>query len=209
MFLYASPKVWNSLPLSLREIETLYLFKKRLKAYYFNLALGILQQFDPSILLLIAIELVSLLCINFMSVKLFKCYHGSLVRCINTCWCYLKGDIKRNYIYCNCLIKKTLACAWSGSALFCTLVPCVCAQSLSARSHSISFKELFLEIGCIQEMRTTWGNIQVPQIFFHDSPYSRKYDLIRVTPYHWHPCISQFCNITKGLLQNSTGSLGL
>ena len=27
MFLYASPKVWNSLPLSLRQIETLYLFK--------------------------------------------------------------------------------------------------------------------------------------------------------------------------------------
>ena len=36
--LYASPKVWNSLPLSLSEIETLYLFKNRLKAYYFNLA---------------------------------------------------------------------------------------------------------------------------------------------------------------------------
>ena len=37
MFLYALPKIWNSLPLSLREIETLSLFKKRLKAYYFNL----------------------------------------------------------------------------------------------------------------------------------------------------------------------------
>ena len=37
MFLYASPKIWNSLPLSLREIETLYLFKLRLKAYYLNL----------------------------------------------------------------------------------------------------------------------------------------------------------------------------
>ena len=32
MFSYASPKVWNSLPLSLREIGTLSLFKKRLKA---------------------------------------------------------------------------------------------------------------------------------------------------------------------------------
>ena len=40
MFLYTSPKVWNSLPLSLREIETLYLFKKRLKAYYLNLTFG-------------------------------------------------------------------------------------------------------------------------------------------------------------------------
>ena len=38
MFLYASPKVWNSLPLSMLEIESLSLVKKRLKAYYFNLA---------------------------------------------------------------------------------------------------------------------------------------------------------------------------
>ena len=38
MFFYASPKVWNSLPLTLREIEILYLFKKHLKeAYYFIL----------------------------------------------------------------------------------------------------------------------------------------------------------------------------
>ena len=38
MFSYASPKIWNSLPLSLREIETLYLFKKSLKVHYFNVA---------------------------------------------------------------------------------------------------------------------------------------------------------------------------
>ena len=37
MFLYAPPKVWNSLPLSLRKIETLYLFKQCLKTYYLNL----------------------------------------------------------------------------------------------------------------------------------------------------------------------------
>ena len=37
MFLYASPKVWNSLPLFLREIEILYLLKKRLKAYCLKL----------------------------------------------------------------------------------------------------------------------------------------------------------------------------
>ena len=37
MFLCASPKIWNSLPLSLRKIETSYLFKKRLEAYYLNL----------------------------------------------------------------------------------------------------------------------------------------------------------------------------
>ena len=34
MFSCASPKVWNSLPLSLREIETLSLFKKRLKKHF-------------------------------------------------------------------------------------------------------------------------------------------------------------------------------
>ena len=38
VFSCASPKIWNSLPLSLRKIETLSLFKKSLKAYYFNLA---------------------------------------------------------------------------------------------------------------------------------------------------------------------------
>ena len=37
VFLYASPNIWNSLPPSLRENETLYLCKKRLKAYYLNL----------------------------------------------------------------------------------------------------------------------------------------------------------------------------
>ena len=42
MFSCASPKVWNSLPLSLHEIETLSLFKKRLKAFYFNLAFEVI-----------------------------------------------------------------------------------------------------------------------------------------------------------------------
>ena len=37
MFLYASSKIRNSLPLSLREIKTVYFFKQRLKAYYLNL----------------------------------------------------------------------------------------------------------------------------------------------------------------------------
>ena len=33
--------------------------------------------------------------LNFarFSVKLFDCYFGRLVRCFDTCWCYLKGDI--------------------------------------------------------------------------------------------------------------------
>ena len=38
MFSYASPKVRNLLPLSLREIETLSRFKERLRALWFNLA---------------------------------------------------------------------------------------------------------------------------------------------------------------------------
>ena len=55
--------------------------------------------FHASILLLIAVELVRLWCIHFISVKLFGCYNGSLVRCVDTCWCHLKGDINCNYDY--------------------------------------------------------------------------------------------------------------
>ena len=33
---------------------------------------------------------------------------------------------------------------------------------------------------------------------FHNFLYSRKYDLIRLTPYDQQRCISQFCDITKG-----------
>ena len=36
--------------------------------------------FHASFLLLIAVELVHLWCINFISVKLFKCYYGPLVK---------------------------------------------------------------------------------------------------------------------------------
>ena len=55
--------------------------------------------FHASILLLIAVELVRLWCINFISVKLFECYYGPLVRCVDTCWCYLKRDVNCNYYY--------------------------------------------------------------------------------------------------------------
>ena len=55
--------------------------------------------FDASILLLITVELVPLLCINYISVKLFECYDVPLFRCIGTCWCYLKGDINCYYYY--------------------------------------------------------------------------------------------------------------
>ena len=55
--------------------------------------------FHASILLVIAVELVRLWCINFIFVKLFECYYGPLVRCADTCRCYLKGDINCNYYY--------------------------------------------------------------------------------------------------------------
>ena len=55
--------------------------------------------FHASILLLIAVELVRLWCINFISVKLFECYYGPLVKCFDTCSRYLKGDINCNYYY--------------------------------------------------------------------------------------------------------------
>ena len=41
------------------------------------------------------------------------------------------------------------------------------------------------------------------QTFLHNTPHSGKYYLIRVTPHHWQPCISQFCDITKSLYYKS------
>ena len=60
-------------------------------------------------------------------------------------------------------------------------------------------EEILLEIGFIEEMRTTWGYKEVPQTFFHNSPYLRKYDLIPLIRYYWQPSISKFCGITKNL----------
>ena len=62
----------------------------------------------------------------------------------------------------------------------------------------VPLKEILLEISFIEEIRTTPGNKEVLQTFFPQFPYSQKYVLIRLTPYHWQPYISQFCNITKG-----------
>ena len=39
------------------------------------------------------------------------------------------------------------------------------------------FKEIMLEIDVIEELRTTSGNKEVLQTFFHNFLYSRKYDL--------------------------------
>ena len=47
------------------------------------------------------------------------------------------------------------------------------------------------------------------QSFFLNSLYPQKFVLIHLTMYHWQPCILQFCDITKNLLQINTSSQGL
>ena len=49
-------------------------------------------------------------------------------------------------------------------------------------------------------MKITWGNKEVPQTFFHNLLYLQKYNLMRMTLYHWQSCILQFCNITKAII---------
>ena len=44
---------------------------------------------------------------------------------------------------------------------------------------------------------------------FSTIPLFGKSILMRLTLYHWQPCILQFSGITKDILQRSTGSLGL
>ena len=44
-------------------------------------------------------------------------------------------------------------------------------------------EEILLEINFVEERITTGGKTAVPEIFLHKSRYSRKYDLIRLTPY--------------------------
>ena len=39
-----------------------------------------------------------------------------------------------------------------------------------------------------------WPNL------FYNFLYLLKHDLTRLTAYHWQPCISQFCDITKGII---------
>ena len=45
----------------------------------------------------------------------------------------------------------------------------------------------------------------MPLTFFHNFLVLRKYDLIRLTPFHWQPRILQFYHITKSLSSISTG----
>ena len=64
-------------------------------------------------------------------------------------------------------------------------------------SETLHLKKILFKIGFIEETRITLDNQEVPQTFFYNSHYSWKYDVIRLTPYHWQPCISQFGDITK------------
>ena len=63
--------------------------------------------------------------------------------------------------------------------------------------YCLFFLEILLKIAFVEEMTTTWGIKEVPQTFFHNSAYLRKYDWIGLTPYRCQPCISQFCDITS------------
>ena len=67
--------------------------------------------------------------------------------------------------------------------------------------HNKSFDMIFLEIGFIEKMRTTWGNIHYTGVSNLVAPLlsSTRIYLTRLTPYHWQSRISNFCEIiTKG-----------
>ena len=55
---------------------------------------------------LVAVELEHLWCINFISVKLFECYYGPLVRFVDTGWRYHKGDMNCSYYYYYCSLVQ-------------------------------------------------------------------------------------------------------
>ena len=73
-------------------------------------------------------------------------------------------------------------------------------SNLSNCNYCIFFKEILLEIGFIEEMRTIWGNKEVPQTFFHNFLYLRKYDLISFDFVPLSTLHSQFCDFTKGII---------
>ena len=70
-------------------------------------------------------------------------------------------------------------------------------SNLSKCNYRIFVWEILLKIGFIEEMRTIWGNKEVPQTFFQNFLYLRKYDLIRLTPYHCQPRIRNFVTLQK------------
>ena len=66
----------------------------------------------------------------------------------------------------------------------CTLLPSTQAKSPTKFNPKMQhFKDILLEIGFVEEMRTTYDNEEVPQIFLRKPLSSRKYNLLRLTPY--------------------------
>ena len=68
-------------------------------------------------------------------------------------------------------------------------------SNLSNCNYRIFFKEILLEIGFIEEMRTIQVNTEVPHTFFYNFLDLRKCGLIRLTPYHFQPCIRNFVTV--------------
>ena len=63
--------------------------------------------------------------------------------------------------------------------------------------QTILFKELLLEIGYIEQIKTTRGNRGARNLV-RLLLLSTKINLIRSTLYHWQPCVSKFCYIIVG-----------
>ena len=61
------------------------------------------------------------------------------------------------------------------------LMLCVCLAILADQI----VKVILLKIDFIEEMRTTWGNKEVPQIFLPDFPYLQNCYLPHLTPYQF------------------------
>ena len=68
-------------------------------------------------------------------------------------------------------------------------------SNLSNCNYRIYVKEILLEIGFIEEMRTIQVNTEVPHTFFYNFLDLRKCGLIRLTPYHFQPCIRNFVTV--------------
>ena len=97
-------------------------------------------------------------------------------------------------------VWEAQAVIWGGTAPVCPSVASGLLQvysNLSNCNYRIFVEEILLEIGFVEEMRTIWGNKKVPQTFFHNFLYLRKYDLIRLTPYDCKPCIRNVVTLQK------------
>ena len=86
----------------------------------------------------------------------------------------------------NCKHRKGILSKWSIGTISAKMRFCLVYDQLSTFISKVSFdlhykmffnksiKEILLEIGFIEEIRTTSGNKEVPQILIHVSLYTRK-----------------------------------